>query len=379
MAILLYPATMNENKHTVAVVGGVGIWGRRYLQAYVERDDCEVVALVDTARQRCEAFAKQWNIPWTCDTVKQLLDHTVPDIVSIILPVAHSPAAVLACADAGVKVISCEKPIAISLADADRMVKTCQDRGIPLGCSTVHWGVTHLPAVAAWVRAGNIGRLTSASMPVSLANEVSGGGCAELTQLRLITGMEVQWVEGWAQAPDAKWTAPPGESADWLDSGAHGRLGLSGGIVADVPPPPKPTTRENRPDAIVLNGEDGQVRLSKGSPILTQGRGAAAKQVEPDFLRQAWVSCAPPVVDRLVHALEEGRREVSCSGHDLRQALEIAIALKLSALEDHRRVGLPLQDRSLKIFPSPYRLTGGDAMGWENTEYKNPPSLSQRF
>ena len=370
---------MSTTKHTVAVVGGVGIWGRRYLQAYVERDDCEVVALVDTAQQRREAFAKQWNIPWTCDTTEQLLAHTVPQIVSIVLPVAHSPAAVLACADAGVKVISCEKPIAISLADADRMVKTCQDRGIPLGCSTVHWGVTHLPAVAAWVRAGNIGRLTGASMPVSLANEVSGGGCAELTQLRLITGMEVQWVEGWAQEPHPHWTAPPGESADWLDSGAHGRLGLSGGIVVEVPPPTKWTTRDERPDAIVLNGEDGQVRLRHGNPILTQGRGAAAKQVEPDFPREPWVPCAPPVVDRLVRALEERSSEVPCSGHDLRQALEIAIALKLSASEDHRRVELPLKDRSLKIFPSPYRLVGGDAMGWQNTEYKDPPSLSQRF
>jgi len=37
----------------------------------------------------------------------------------------------------------------------------------------------------------------------------------------------------------------------------------------------------------------------------------------------------------------------------------------LSAHNNHQRVDLPLADRTLKLYPSPYRLHGGDVIGWE--------------
>jgi hypothetical protein len=55
--------------------------------------------------------------------------------------------------------------------------------------------------------------------------------------------------------------------------------------------------------------------------------------------------------------------ELYISGHDLRQALEIAIACKLSAQLGDRSVKLPLEDRSLMLYPRPYRWLGGDATG----------------
>jgi hypothetical protein len=51
------------------------------------------------------------------------------------------------------------------------------------------------------------------------------------------------------------------------------------------------------------------------------------------------------------------------SGHDLRQALEIAIASKLSAQLGNKPVKLPLEDRSLALYPRKYRWLGGDASG----------------
>ena len=56
-----------------------------------------------------------------------------------------------------------------------------------------------------------------------------------------------------------------------------------------------------------------------------------------------------------MRAVDTGEDAV-CSGHDYRQALEIAIALKQSAHHGHGRISLPLEDRSLKIYPHPYRL-----------------------
>jgi len=66
-----------------------------------------------------------------------------------------------------------------------------------------------------------------------------------------------------------------------------------------------------------------------------------------------------------------------CSGHDYRQALEIAIALKQSAHRGGERVSLPLSDRSLRVFPHPYRLKGGDVAGYASIGYAAPPDLPE--
>ena len=51
------------------------------------------------------------------------------------------------------------------------------------------------------------------------------------------------------------------------------------------------------------------------------------------------------------------------SGHDLRQALEIAIAAKRSAACGSVPIKLPLADRNLTLKPSPFRWNGGDTTG----------------
>ena len=144
-------------RYRVAVVGGAGPWGRKYLRAYANRPDCEIITLVDRARDRRQVFAGHFGIKTVYDTVDDLLARDVPDIVSIIPPVGSSPGAVIACAEAGVRAVSCEKPIAVSLHEADEMVRICHERGTALGCGTSYWHVPHLLEIADWVRAGNIG------------------------------------------------------------------------------------------------------------------------------------------------------------------------------------------------------------------------------
>lgn len=63
-----------------------------------------------------------------------------------------------------------------------------------------------------------------------------------------------------------------------------------------------------------------------------------------------------------VNAVRTGS-ELWISGYDLRQAIEIAIACTLSAQFGNVPVKLPLEDRSLTLYPRPYRWLGGDATG----------------
>ena len=128
---------MSEQKCKVAVVGGAGTWGRHYLRAYAERADCDVT-LVDRAGERAREFADHHGVATVLEDLDDLLARHVPDVVSAILPVSQTYGAVMACAEAGVKVISCEKPMAVELSHADEMVAVCREKGIAFGLSLIH-------------------------------------------------------------------------------------------------------------------------------------------------------------------------------------------------------------------------------------------------
>ena len=357
------------DKKRVAIVGGAGSWGRNYTRAYAEHPDCELVALVETAQERGRRFAAHYGIERIFDDIEDLLAAEVPDVVSAILPVKQTHDTVLACAEAGVKVVSCEKPIDYQLSRADETVQTCSDNGTLLGCGTALWMSPHLPQTAAWLQAGNLGKVTGATIPGGLPTEVSGGGCHTLAMMTCLTGLAAEWVEGWLLPPVLEYAAAEAARPEEVDCPAYGRIGLQGGAVCEMPAP--------RPQLQIACGfgatcENGQLWMTGPDPVIVHGTGPEATPIRPDFLDNPvpdhWIE---PVVDRLIQAVDTGH--LLCTGHDYRQVLEIAIALTLSAHNNHERVYLPLEDRSHKLYPHPYRLHGGDVAGWEGNSMEPEP------
>ena len=361
---------MKREKLRIAVVGGCGDWGRRYTYAYAHHPEADLIALVDTARARRAVFAERYGIPHQFDTIEELLAWQVPDVVANILPVSAARRAVIACAEAGVKGISCEKPIAARLADADAMVAACEQRGAAFACGTAWWEVHQVSRIGAWVRDGAIGRLTGAAIDGFLAqgDQVSGLGCVILNFLRFATGDEVAWAEGW--------TVPEEAAASDDDCAAYGTLGMTGGYECSA-------AREVPAEGackVALFGEEGAAYLAGGAgTVLIKGTGTSARPVRPEFLDEPTDderlgAKFLGVVGSLMDAVREGR-PAPCSGHDYRQVLEVAAAIKLSAREGHRRVALPLTDRSATVMPMPYRWHGGDVTGWEVINRGEPTPL----
>lgn len=228
---------MAGHRYTVAVVGGAGTWGRYYTRAYASHPECEIIALVDRARERRQAFAEHHGIERTYDSIEDLLATEIPDIVSASIPVAFIHDTVVACAEAGVKAVSCEKPFDYQLSRADETVRVCRERGTALGCGTAHWGDPFLAETVAWLREGQIGELTSVAIPGGLPIEASGGGCHSLALMRHVTGRDVEWVEGFTHPPEPTYAADEAEKETEIDCPAYGRLGLSGGIVCEIADP----------------------------------------------------------------------------------------------------------------------------------------------
>lgn len=112
-------------------IAGCGAISRNHLEAFRSVDDAEIVGVCDIDPTRARATAHDWGIPNAVDTVAALLALDL-DIVSVCTPHPTHEDVVLQAAAAGVHVL-CEKPIAVELESADRMVKACHDAGVQLG------------------------------------------------------------------------------------------------------------------------------------------------------------------------------------------------------------------------------------------------------
>ena len=364
--------TRPERTYKTAVVGAAGYWGSYYTKAFASHPACNLYAIADTAKDRRRMFAERYDIPSVFDTTEDMLRSGPPDICTISLPVSESYKAVLACAEAGVPVITCEKPIAESLAKADHMIERCRELGSSLSCGTAMWEFPLITQTAGWIAEGGIGDLERAYLPDGLSPQVSGNGCVILVALLKIAGSEVAWVEGWTDPADAALTDE--------DCNAYGRIGFENGVVCDVPS--AAAAAALRRGCMGVSGSLGRVWISRHGPVFLCGNGEEQYPVFPPFWGDLKAEKADQflrIVSSFVALLERrgtqrgGQYVVAdCDAHGYRQALEIAIALKLSARDGHKRVELPLVDRSTILNPVPYRMLGGDVTGWDAIGLREP-------
>lgn len=110
---------------------GAGWPGERHAEGYLAYEDAELVAIADLDDTRRAAFARQYNVPQTYADYHDLLANPDIEAVSVALPnFLHRPA-VIAALEAG-KHVLCEKPPAVTLADAQEMQDTAERKGLLL-------------------------------------------------------------------------------------------------------------------------------------------------------------------------------------------------------------------------------------------------------
>src|SRR6185369_7031688 len=118
-------------KTKVALLGA-GFIGEIHLESYRRFvPEVEVTAVFSGSERRAEEFARQHQIPHWFANIDELLAKADCEIVDIGLPnYLHAPVT-LAAARAGKHVIV-EKPLCMTLEEADQMVEACQRAGVKL-------------------------------------------------------------------------------------------------------------------------------------------------------------------------------------------------------------------------------------------------------
>ncbi|MGC9520366.1 MAG: Gfo/Idh/MocA family protein, partial [Anaerolineae bacterium] len=109
-------------------------FGMAHLHAagYKQSPDAEIVAAADINPANLEAFCEEHDVPRGYLSVDEMLEDEDLDIVSICLwPHLHAPMTIKA-AEAGVKAIHCEKPMALTYGDAKEMVAVCEQNNVVL-------------------------------------------------------------------------------------------------------------------------------------------------------------------------------------------------------------------------------------------------------
>lgn len=137
---------------------GASTIARSYMiRAINAQPHSRVVAVVSSDPARGRAFAAAHGIPRAHDSLDALLADPEIDVVYISTTNEQHKAQTLAAARAG-KHVLCEKPLALTLADAREMVAACQAAGVVLGTNHhLRNAVTHR-ALRRLVKEGAIGQ-----------------------------------------------------------------------------------------------------------------------------------------------------------------------------------------------------------------------------
>lgn len=119
-------------KRTKVAILGAGFITDIHMESYHRFiPEAEVVAVYARNKEKAAAFASKYHIPKYYDDITQLLETSGCEVVDICLPnYLHADAAIKA-AQAGKHVIV-EKPIAVTLEEADAMIEACRQANVKL-------------------------------------------------------------------------------------------------------------------------------------------------------------------------------------------------------------------------------------------------------
>jgi predicted dehydrogenase len=118
------------NPVKVAIVG-CGRISDLHEMGYRGREDARIVAVCDMKRKRAQEKARAWDVEKVYTDYHKLLADPEIDLVELLVPHhMHASMTVAAC-EAG-KHVSVQKPMALTVAEADRMIAAAESAGVVL-------------------------------------------------------------------------------------------------------------------------------------------------------------------------------------------------------------------------------------------------------
>lgn len=302
-----------------------GIW--THAGAYAVCPRTQLVALADVDPKAREMAGRRWGVTRLYADLESMLQSEKVDILSVCTPSNSHILAVRAAAARGVPAVWCEKPMTVSLDEADEIVALSRTRVVAVN-HTRRWDRA-CEIAREWIAQGRAGKTLAVTAWYTYG--VSNIGSHLFDILRYLFG-EVEWV----------WAAPEGSGE--ADPTLSGVVGFSGGVRCHV----VGCGREVLLFEIDVVGTDGRLRISEnGCRVEAWTVGPSDRYSgyrEPGRSTVLWNG---PDEKRMLTALEDivacldRGGDPRCSATDGRAAVETVAAFLRSA-ETGERVMLPL-------------------------------------
>lgn len=337
----------------IALVG-CGRISANHFEAISKLDGLELAAVCDVVESRAKEAGEKWQVPWFTSYEKMLAEADC-DAVAIATPSGLHPAHGILAAKAGKHVIS-EKPMAITLASADALVKACDDAGVHLFVVKQNRLNATVQLVKRALDKGRFGRLFLANTTVHWTRpqsyydqapwrgtwEFDGG--AFMNQASHYVDL-MQWLVGPVESVIAK-TATLARRIEAEDTGAavlkfrNGALGVIEVTMLTYP--------KNLEGSFTLIGEKGTVKV--GGTAVNKIEHWAFADEDPDDAEVERVNTDPPSVYGFGHEpyyrnvlrVIRGEAVPDTDGRGGRKSLELILGIYESA-KTGREVPLPLR------------------------------------
>ena len=311
--------------------------GYHHARGYQANEQVRLVAAADVDPANLAAFAKTFGVPATYQDYQQMLETEHPDLVSVCTWPPLHPEMVIAAARAGVKGVLCEKPMALGLGEADRMLVACAESGAVLCINHQRRLVPPWTSARAWLEAGQIGQLLRMDAWVGGGWDLLSWGTHWVDMCFAFTGdRPARWV--FAQIDRTNHQRRYGHPVEdrsltmvGFDRDITGLLHLA---------PEAPSGAGMR-----LIGSAGQIDLHEGQQprLISAQQGPGLLEPAP---RQDGFAAA---VQDLIASLESGR-EPELSGVHGRRATEVIMAAYASGLQ-RRLIPLPYEQPAFPLLP----------------------------
>jgi len=133
--------------------------GHKAMLGYHWIDEIQVVATADIREDNLNLFCDEHNIPLRFTDYREMLANVELDAVTITTWPALHAEMTIAAAEAGVKWIHCEKPMATTFGDAKAMVRVCDEHGALLTINHEYRYMPTFPVAKRLLDSGCIGEL----------------------------------------------------------------------------------------------------------------------------------------------------------------------------------------------------------------------------
>lgn len=341
-------------------VGGMGI-ANYHARSFLETGRVELVACCDIRAEALAAFGDRFGVPNRYENAQAMFEASHLDLVAICAnETVHAPLTILA-ANYAPKAILCEKPMAMSLEEADAMLEACQKSGVRLFVGHQRRYVAQYALARELLLSGAVGELLEIEASTHPGSSLLVDGTHTVDLIRFFLGdAPVEWVFGQVEARTGRvgWGHP-------LEDASLAMIRFQTGIRAVLTTgghlsPRREALRPVEPEAyhrfwvlgtrgvLEVNG-DGKVG-ERPLVRLVSDSGENIPEVTP-----GWYRGLSPHAD-LLRALEDGGPHL-LDGLSARATLEILMAVYESA-RCRRLITLPLENRKNPFLDGKWDVAG---------------------